>query len=243
MVAGGGLTCQAHFDGYVTEVIALVRGGFLKDSFERSWHGIGVGGSLALDFANTLDWRLRDRPVELLKSFPDLLRWGRSAGVLEPVEARKLRRWAESHPRAAGWALAEAAEVREAIAAILQAVVGRKVPPPGPLRRLEAVCLAGSEARALRARDDGAAWEWREDSPEPNRPMWAAALDAARVLTSAECARVRQCADAECGWFFLDTSRNRSRRWCSMKACGNRNKARRFYSRSAVKRGDVRGVR
>ena len=208
----------------------------MKDSFEKPWHGIEIGGSVALDLANTLDWRLRDRPVELLKTFPDLLRWGRSAGVLEPAEARRLRRWAESHARAAGRALAEAAEVREAIAAVFQAVVAGKAPPPAALTRLEAACRAGSVARALRASDGGAAWVWREASPEPNRPTWAAALDAARILTSAECARVRQCGDAECGWFFLDTSRNRSRRWCSMEACGNRNKARRFYSRVSAKR-------
>jgi predicted RNA-binding Zn ribbon-like protein len=69
------------------------------------------------------------------------------------------------------------------------------------------------------------------------RPAWAAALEAARILTSPEeSARVRQCADDECGWFFLDTSRNRTRRWCSMKVCGNRNKVRRFYERTAARR-------
>jgi len=34
-----------------------------------------------------------------------------------------------------------------------------------------------------------------------------------------------------CGWLFLDETRNRSRRWCSMKDCGNRAKARRHYRR------------
>jgi predicted RNA-binding Zn ribbon-like protein len=39
---------------------------------------------------------------------------------------------------------------------------------------------------------------------------------------------VRLCADASCAWLFLDTTRNRTRRWCDMKECGNRNKVRRF---------------
>jgi predicted RNA-binding Zn ribbon-like protein len=208
----------------------------MKDPFEKAWHGIGVGGSTALDFVNTLDWRLRERPVELLKTFPDLLRWGRSAGVLGPGEARRLRRWSLADPRTAGRALARAAEVREAIAALFQAMVGGRDLPPGPLARLEAACRAAGGARSLRAGDGGAAWAWRDASPEPDRPAWAAALDAARILTSAERALLRQCGDAECGWFFLDTSRNRTRRWCSMLACGNRNKARRFYRRAAAKR-------
>jgi len=211
----------------------------LKDPFERPWHGIGVGGSTALDFANTLDWRLRDQPIELFKTFPDLLRFGRSVAVLEPREARRLRRWAEAHPAAAKRVLDEGKEVREAMAAIFQALVDGKALPPGSVRQLEEAYRAASTARALRPSDVGVAWVWREASPEPHRPIWAAALDAAQILTSPESARVRQCGDAECGWFFLDTSRNRTRRWCSMKACGNRNKARRFYSRATAKRSAV----
>jgi predicted RNA-binding Zn ribbon-like protein len=53
----------------------------------------------------------------------------------------------------------------------------------------------------------------------------------ADLLVSAQLDRIRVCADPECGWLFLDSSRNRSRRWCSMDSCGNRAKARRFYQR------------
>jgi predicted RNA-binding Zn ribbon-like protein len=48
------------------------------------------------------------------------------------------------------------------------------------------------------------------------------------LLTSDALARVRLCADTSCAWLFLDTTRNRTRRWCDMKECGNRNKVRRF---------------
>jgi len=209
----------------------------LKDPFEKPWHGVGTGGALALDFANTLDWRLRKRPVELLKRYPDLLRFARSVGVLSADEARGLRHWAASHPVLAGRALAEASRLREAIAAVFQAIVEGRKPAPAPLARLEVACRDAAGARSLRVGDGAAAWAWREPTPEPERPMWAAALDAARLLTTVEWDRVRQCGDAECGWFFLDTSRNRSRRWCSMKGCGNRNKARRFYTRSKVAGG------
>jgi predicted RNA-binding Zn ribbon-like protein len=54
---------------------------------------------------------------------------------------------------------------------------------------------------------------------------------AADLLVSAELDRLRICANPQCGWLFLDSSRNRSRRWCSMESCGNRAKARRFYRR------------
>ena len=45
-------------------------------------------------------------------------------------------------------------------------------------------------------------------------------------------ALIGACADDTCGWLFLDTTRNRTRRWCVMKECGNRSKVRRFRERA-----------
>lgn len=199
------------------------------DAFDKPWPGVGTAGTPALAFVNTLDWRLREAPVELLKGFPDLLRWAWTTEVLTHGEARTLRAWAEAHPRAAARALTEAIAVREAMAHVLQAVARGQEMPAAPLTRLDAACRVAFSGRALRPAGAGATWEWR--ATDASRPALAAALDAARLLTSAERRRVRECGDAECGWLFLDTSRNRSRRWCSMEGCGNRNKARRFYRR------------
>lgn len=201
----------------------------MAESLAKAWPGVGIGGSLALDFINTLDWRLREPPVELLKSFGDLLRWAWTSGILEPNEARSLQTWEESHPRAAARALVESIEIREAIAAVLQAVAHGHEVPSGPLARLDAACRQAWTARKLRPAGAGAMWEWR--TLDPSRPAMAAALDAARLLTSPQGEQVRQCGDAQCGWLFLDTSRNHKRRWCNMKGCGNRNKARRYYRR------------
>src|ERR671930_579256 len=58
---------------------------------------------------------------------------------------------------------------------------------------------------------------------------------AAELLTSGPLERVRECpGDDTCGWLFLDTSRNGSRRWCDMRTCGNRAKARRYYRRAST---------
>ncbi len=49
--------------------------------------------------------------------------------------------------------------------------------------------------------------------------LHAIARSAAELLISPELGRVRQCADTidGCGWLFLDTTRNRSRRWYDMR--------------------------
>jgi predicted RNA-binding Zn ribbon-like protein len=50
---------------------------------------------------------------------------------------------------------------------------------------------------------------------------------AGALLVSDAVARVKSC--PTCGWFFLDVSKNQSRRWCSMDTCGAVAKARRYY--------------
>jgi predicted RNA-binding Zn ribbon-like protein len=205
----------------------------LPDAFDKPWSGMGIGGSLALDFANTVDWRLRENPTDSLRDYSDLLRWSRTAGILTPVEARRLRTASRTRPAEAARAMADAVQVREAIAALFQAVTRGDALPQAPLKRLDEACRQAAAARTLKPAGAEAAWTWRPDASPAHRTAWAVALDGARLLTSPARERVRECGDAACGWLFLDTSRNRSRRWCTMEGCGNRNKARSFYRRTA----------
>jgi predicted RNA-binding Zn ribbon-like protein len=52
--------------------------------------------------------------------------------------------------------------------------------------------------------------------------FWLLARSAAELLTSEQLSRVRVCASETCGWLFIDTSKNRTRRWCSMSDCDDR---------------------
>jgi predicted RNA-binding Zn ribbon-like protein len=65
---------------------------------------------------------------------------------------------------------------------------------------------------------------------ESRRPGWLAADDLLDIITNRP-GRIRQCAHPRCVLWFLDTSRNGSRRWCSMAGCGNRAKAQQHYRR------------
>ena len=207
----------------------------MSQDFETPWPGIDTAGERSLSFVNTLDWRLREPPAELLEDYADLLRWAWTVDAVDRAGARALLAWSRSHPRLAERALAQAIEVREAMAALFTATLRHEPIPAEALARLEGASRDAEAARRLGAGGGVLRWEWRESSPEPDRPVWTAALDAVRVLTSDDRERVRQCGDALCGWMFLDTSRNRSRRWCSMEGCGNRNKVRSFYKRAAEK--------
>lgn len=205
--------------------------------FETPWHGIGTGGSPALDFVNTLDWRLRAEPIELLTTPRDLLRFGWNVGAISLSEAQRLRSWCDRYPRRAAGSLRRARVLREALAELFEAVLLGSPLPSGALRLLESAWRAAVNARRLRSSEQELAWTLPVPAASPDQVAWVLALDAERLLTGPERRRVGRCADGECGWYFLDVSRNRSRRWCRMEGCGNRNKARAFYRRTAGREG------
>ena len=183
------------------------------------------GGHAALDFANTVSWRLDLRQrEEHLQTYDDLLRWAARAGVLTDAEAQGLR-----HDRAAGSgdaALGQSLALREA----MYAVLGGE--PPGSARDRELVRAAYEAAVHVSRLEPGpGGWAWSVDRPTPLTPVHRLAMAAVDLMTGGQPAPVRQCADEACGWLFLDRSRQGNRRWCSAADCGNRNRVRAHYHR------------
>jgi predicted RNA-binding Zn ribbon-like protein len=191
-----------------------------------------LGGRPSLDFANTADWHASDRPVETLTSYSELVAWSVHAGVLTKDQSQRILD-AAARRRADGVAvLSRAIELREAIYRIFSAISHGHDPQAADLSVLNAE-LSGTLARSrVVSTEEGFDWDWAGGEDALDRMLWPVVRDAADLLTSGDLVRVGQCADGRCGWLFLDTSRNRSRRWCSMEDCGNRAKARRHYERS-----------
>lgn len=192
-----------------------------------------VGGRLCLDFVNTLDWRASDHPLEYLTSYAALVAWGEHAGIL--AAAGRLRTAAERHPEEAAATLRDALTLREGIVRIFAAEARGERPPDSDLGRLNTM-LGDALCHARIVPSAGAThryiWDWEERGDALDRPLWPIARSAADLLTSEDVGRVHTCLGDECGWLFLDTSKNHSRRWCDMRSCGNRAKARRHYRRT-----------
>jgi len=196
-----------------------------------------VGTQLSLGFVNTVDWRTSAHPVESLGGYPDLVAWGAKAGAISEDQARELLAEAERRPDEATAALARAIALREALYRVF-------VAPTDLAHGAADVATLNAELRGALARlrlapgeaSGRFAWELA-GGDDLGSVLGPVALSAAELLTSDGLARIRTCEGEGCGWLFLDTSRNRSRRWCSMDSCGNRAKAKRHYERT--KRGGV----
>lgn len=191
-----------------------------------------LGGRLCLDFANTADWHASDHPVEFLTSYSELVLWSKHAGILTEKQAERLPKDASHCSKDASAVLKRAIALREAIYRILSTISHGNMPQKDDLATFNTELSKAMARSQIIVEADEFGWNWTGSEDEIDQMLWPVVHDAARLLTSKERYRVRKCMDDRCGWLFLDTSRNRSRRWCSMKDCGNRAKARRHYKRS-----------
>lgn len=196
------------------------------------------GGHPALDFVNSLDKRFdEDGPTELLAAYADLLRFTEQTSLLD---TRQVRRLASSvTPDAATRALRAARELREAMAATLYGSIDGHPPSPADVRTLERHFHAASAHRELRWKQPAESangplemeWDWGRFEANAELPVWIVSQTASQLMMSDAMERIRACGVDTCRWLFLDTSKNHTRRWCNMKVCGNRMKARRFQAR------------
>ena len=190
-----------------------------------------TGGLLCLDYANTVEDRPDVHPRELLTSYNDLVSWGQQAQVLTELEGQRLFEEAARRPAEASRVLEYAIAIREAIFRIFKAVTEEVSPKEDDLVSLSAA-VADAQAHArIVSKEEGFSWDWTDNAGDMDRMLWPVVRSAADLLTSDELDDVRVCASETCNWLFMDTSKNHSRRWCDMKSCGNRAKARRFYGR------------
>jgi predicted RNA-binding Zn ribbon-like protein len=193
------------------------------------------GGVVSLDFVNTLGWRLTGHPREYLRSYEDLLDWGRQAGLLALEETEDLSRRAPLDPEGARQTLSRALALREAVYRMISSAIAGESQDESDLSALNReLSLSLSHLRVVP--DDGAySWGWdrSEDQGKTplDSPLWPVAKSAAQLLTSEKLGRVKLCAGEGCGWIFLDESRNSSRRWCDSRDCGNRERVRRHLAR------------
>ncbi len=191
-----------------------------------------IGGDLALDFVNTVGGlREPGRSSEYLSSYGDLVAWSWHAGIVSDAQAQALLEHARAHPRQAETVWAQAIRLREALYRLFAAHAHNKLAPRADLEWLNEFLAGHSARRQLVARESGYAWSWKKAPQQLDWMLWLIADAAAALLTSPRLALVRQCSGEECTWLFVDTSKNHRRRWCDMRDCGNRAKARRHYER------------
>ena len=185
---------------------------------------------MCLDFANTLAYR-GSRPTESLHNFGDLLKWCGDAGVIPTALTQRLPGWSERHPKRVAEIFSDAIALRELIYRIFHALASGAHPDDHDLDQLSRELKSAPVRTSIRRKDAGFGWEIEDSKPTADLILAPVLWSAGDLIVGPQLTRLRECSNEKCLWLFLDESKNGTRRWCSMQACGNRAKAHRHYLR------------
>lgn len=190
-----------------------------------------VAGNVALDFINTVTAR-DTSPRDWLDGYQSLLEWARFSPEFKAKDLDALSRKAEQDPAGAKAAIARAIRFRETLCRSIYAVLGEGVSGEEDRREIERAYQVAMKSVRFDWGPTGCKLTWTAEGSGLDLITHVASVHAVYLLAHLDTDRLRICDGENCGWVFLDTSRNGRRRWCDMATCGNVAKARRHYHRT-----------
>jgi predicted RNA-binding Zn ribbon-like protein len=185
-----------------------------------------VGGALALDFCNTTSGLGTEHCLEHLIGFEHLVLWSAHAGAITVDGADALRALATREPATTHAALDRALALRRTLHRLFSALAHGAKAPPEALAGLNAALVPSHHNQQLAESAGGFVWRYPAPHLTADGPLAPITRSAADVLLTTPLDRIKQCPGQDCGWLFIDRSKNGIRVWCEMEVCGSRAKAR-----------------
>ncbi len=182
-------------------------------------------GITCLDFCNTFDHLQTPPAFDYMTDEATVLKWGHAAGIL-PAEPGPSGHTDED-------LLARTITARLVLYQLMAPFPRGGQPAPADLEAFNALLQEVSAWMKVTPSREGFSLSCGAVNQLQN-VLCEVVRSAADLLLANHSERMKQC--EECGWFFLDTTRNQPRRWCTMMICGNKAKARRHYERVKLKR-------
>ena len=186
-----------------------------------------VGGALCLDFVNTLNSRLEPEH-DYLMHYSDLPGWAARLGILSPAQSNHLQKRASQNVKEAESALLAARTLRDLLYRLFSSAAKGSEPDKKDMEAFVASYGESISHGQLIKKETHYTTTWKVDRSFDDL-LWPIIHSAGTLLLSEELGQVKECPG--CGWLFLDTSKNQSRRWCSMNTCGARDKMRRYHKK------------
>ena len=189
-----------------------------------------IGGHAALDLVNTISARRGRIGDDYLVTYDDLLLWASRQGLLAEADASTLRAMAQADSAGSDAALQRLKRLRESIWRIWASMLEGGTADPADLGLLTDEVAAAQQARSLARTGTGCEWRWTKAAGFDTVTAHVA-MATAELLVGQHLHRVRECEGRNCGWLFLDATRNGTRRWCIAEECGSLARVTRFRAR------------
>ena len=184
-----------------------------------------LGGDLSLDFVNTVHDRHEEPLRNLLQNYLDLVIWIHSADAISNSQKESLLNKGRENQTKANQVYKDALQLREALYDLVVNIIDRGEVAQVNMQLINQ-WLSGAFSNLEMSQLNGHfVLDWKTENFELESVLWPVIRAFADLVTSEDRNRIKQCGN--CGYLFVDNSKNKSRRWCSMEICGNRVKARR----------------
>jgi predicted RNA-binding Zn ribbon-like protein len=197
----------------------------------RASHGsfTFVGHYRCLDFVNTALVAARG-PADPIPDFYGLVSWLHDAGLIDAAQRSvALQKW--SRGREAQQVYAGALLFRMRLMEIAEKLTSRRQVPKSGLDAINEQLQSRVTRAKLKRGKSGFVERLETELTEPHQLIVPLAQSAADLLCNGDLSLVKRCANPPCSLFFYDTSKNHTRRWCSMDTCGSRMKMAAYYAR------------
>ena len=185
-----------------------------------------LGGNLSLDFVNTVHDRHEDPLRNLLKNYLDLVIWVYFATAINNSQKERLLQKGRENQLKANQIYRDSLQLREAFYDFIVNTINRNEVSQVNMQLINQWYSRASSSLELTRLDDRFVLDWEAGSFELESILWPIVRAFVNLVISEDRNRIKQCFN--CGYLFIDNSKNKSRRWCSMEICGNRVKARRY---------------
>jgi len=186
------------------------------------------GGSLCLNFVNTVRSRFEHPLYEFIVSPDDWLRWSRRIKLLNDLEMERIERYASMNPVKAASEMKEIIGTREALYGIFHRLVNKETPVSQHVTLFNKELSHALGCLKIEFNGDLKINEkWDDTLADLLYTLHPVLKSAYDLLISNQLNRLKEC--QHCGWIYLDKSKNNSRRWCNMKTCGNTEKTKKYY--------------
>lgn len=193
-----------------------------------------VGYYRCLDFVNTALVAALGR-TDPIQDFSGLVSWLHQAGLINAAQRRvALAKWGKG--REAQQTYAGALLFRMRLAEIAERLASRRQVPKSGLDAINKQLQSRAARAKLTRRKSGFVQRLESDLSEPRQLIIPLAQSAADLLCNGDLSLVKRCANPSCSLYFYDTSKNHTRRWCSMETCGSRMKMAAYYQRQRLRR-------
>jgi len=199
-----------------------------------------IGGALCLDFTNTVSNHRGLKPSEKLNTFEDLVSWCRGAGILDDAAGQEMLRQGSMVPAQGDRLLHLAVDFREALFRAFSDIHQGGQPSKGDLEVINGLLARTPITLQIAADGQRLVCVRTGCMLDEARLLGPVAWSAAELLGSKESVgKIRECAGQQCGWLFLDLTKNHSRRWCDMEDCGSKAKAKRYYRKKTARSEEI----